>query len=154
MLSRTDLQKIKETVKEFFEKTDFKVEVEVLPELEEQTLPIKLKAEEPQILIGEGGQTLAEIQHLLKLILKRKITEPFYIDLDINDYKKKKQEYLREMARSVADEVSLTKKEKILSPMPAYERRIIHLELAGREDVVSESMGQEPERRVVIKPSP
>ncbi|MDP2664163.1 MAG: R3H domain-containing nucleic acid-binding protein [bacterium] len=152
MLSRSDLEKIKETVKEFFEKITFEVEIEVLPE-KEQTLPIILKTEEPQILIGEGGQTLAEIQHLLKLILKRKITELFYIDLDINDYKKKKKEYLKEMARSLADEVSLTKKEKTLLPMTAYERRIIHLELAEREDVTSESIGQEPGRSVVIKPA-
>lgn len=152
MLSRSDLEKIKETVKEFFEKITFEVEIEVLPE-KEQTLPIILKTEEPQILIGEGGQTLAEIQHLLKSILKRKITEIFYIDLDINDYKKKKKEYLKEMALSLADEVSLTKKEKILSPMTAYERRIIHLELAEREDVTSESIGQEPGRSVVIKPA-
>ena len=152
MLTKSDLDKIKEIVKEFFEKTAFEVEIEVLPE-KEQTLPIILKIEEPQILIGEGGQTLAEIQHLLKSILKRKITELFYIDLDINDYKKKKKEYLREMARSLADEVSLAKKEKILPPMTAYERRIIHLELAGREDIVSESMDQGPERRVVIRPA-
>ena len=109
--------------------------------------------EEPQILIGERGQTLAEIQHLLKAILRRKIAEQFYINVDINDYKKKKTEYLKEMARSVADEVALSKKERIMGPMPAYERRIIHLELAEREDIVSESIGQEPERRIVIKPA-
>jgi len=73
--------------------------------------------------------------------------------LDINDYKKKKNEYLRELARSVADEVSLSKKEKILGPMPPYERRVIHMELAGRSDVVSESIGEGPERRVGVRPS-
>ncbi|MDD2696825.1 MAG: KH domain-containing protein [Candidatus Pacebacteria bacterium] len=152
MLSPKDLEKIKKITKEFFEKTTFNIEIEVLPE-RDQTIPINLKTEEPQILIGEGGQTLVEIQHLLKAILKRQIIESFYIDLDINDYKKKKNEYLKEMARDAADEVALTKKEKILAPMPAYERRIIHLELVGRSDVVSESIGEEPERRVVIKPS-
>jgi len=152
MLNQQDLEKIKKLTKEFFEKTTFEVEVDVLPE-RDQTIPINLKTEEPQILIGEGGQTLLEIQHLLKAILKRQIPESFYIDLDINDYKKKKNEYLKEMARSAADEVALTKKEKILAPMPAYERRIIHLELAERSDVISESQGEEPERRVVIKPS-
>lgn len=153
MLSQNDLEKIKETVKEFFGKTTFEVEVEFLPEKDE-TIPINLKTENPQILIGEGGQTLAEIQHLLKAILKRKIGEPFFIDLDISGYKKKKIEYLRELAKNVADEVAITKKEKILAPMPAYERRIIHLELAGRSDVTTESIGQEPERRVVIRPYP
>ena len=153
MLNQQDLEKIKKLTKEFFEKTTFEVEVDILPE-HDQTIPINLKTEEPQILIGEGGQTLLEIQHLLKAILKRQIPESFYIDLDINDYKKKKNEYLKEMARSAADEVALTKKEKTLAAMPAYERRIIHLELANRSDVVSESVGEEPDRKVVIKPHP
>ncbi len=153
MLNQNDLETIKKITKEFFEKTTFEVEIEFLPQ-KDSTIPINLKIEEPQILIGEGGQTLVEIQHLLKAILKRKISEPFFVDLDINGYKKKKIEYLKELARSLADEVALTKKEKILSSMPAYERRIIHLELAGRSDVTTESIGQEPERRVAIKPYP
>ena len=153
MVSQSNLEEIKKTIEEFFQKTTFEVEIEFLPQ-KELTLPINLKTEEPQILIGEGGQTLAEIQHLLKVILKRKITEPFFIDLDINGYKKKKLDYLKELARSLADEVALTKKEKNLPPMAAYERRIIHLELAGRSDVTTESIGQEPERRIVVRPYP
>ena len=97
---------------------------------------------------------MAEIQHLLKAILRRKIGALFYIDLDINNYKKKKIAYLRELARSIADEVALTKKEKVLSPMPSYERRIIHLELAGRSDVTTESIDEEPKRKVVVRPYP
>ncbi len=153
---KINLEKIKETTQEFFTKTGLSIELVEIKRLQDSTLPIDLKMEEPQILIGEGGQTLAEVQYLLKIILKRKTTpeEPFYIDLDINDYKKKKTGYLKEMARSAADEVVLTKKEKILSPMPAYERRIVHLELASRGDVVTESIGQEPERKVVIRSSP
>ena len=153
MISEVQLEEMKKIIKEFFEKTTFEVEIDFSPQ-EDLTLPINLKTENPQILIGEGGQTLFDIQHLLKAILKRKIAENFYIDLDINDYKKRKIEYLKEIARTVADEVSLTKKEKILSPMPAYERRIIHLELAGRQDINTESIGQEPERRIVIRPYP
>ena len=154
MLSKENLKKIKKITKDFFEKTTFEVEIEFLPQ-KDLTLPISLKMEEPQILIGEGGQTLAEIQHLLKAILKRKVIEEnFYIDLDINNYKKKKIEYLKELARSAADEVALTKKEKTLLPMPAYERRIVHLELASRADVTTESIGQELERKVVISPYP
>jgi spoIIIJ-associated protein len=86
--------------------------------------------------------------------LKREIKADFYIDIDISGYKKKKIEYLKELARSIADEVSLTKKEIILDPMPSFERRIIHLELASRPDVTTESIGKEPKRRVVIKPYP
>jgi spoIIIJ-associated protein len=153
MISQENLETIKKTTKEFFEKTTFEVEIEFLPQKDE-TVPINLKTDDPQILIGEEGQTLVELQHLLKVILKRKILELFYIDLDINDYKKKKIEYLKELARSIADEVVLTKKEKQLAPMPAYARRIIHLELADRQDVTTESFGQGPERKVIIKPCP
>ena len=153
MFNKENLEKAQKIVKEFFQKMAVEGEIEILPPKDE-TLIINLKIEDPQILIGEKGQTLFETQHLLKAILKREISENFYVDLDINDYKKKKIEYLKEMARSIADEVSLTKKERVLSPMPAYERRIIHLEIAERKDVTTESIGQEPERRVVIRPYP
>ncbi|XOA42693.1 MAG: protein jag [Candidatus Nealsonbacteria bacterium] len=153
MISPSNLEEIKQITKEFFKKTTFDVEIEFLPQ-KDITLPINLETEEPQILIGEKGQTLVDIQRLLKAILKRKIQEDFYIDLDINGYKKKKVEYLKELARSVADEVSLMKEEKSLPPMPAYERRVIHMELAERSNVATESIGKEPERRVIIKPYP
>jgi len=168
MLSQDNPTKIKEIVQDFFKKMTFEVEIEFQPQeaQEENNLPvspgeekiytlcINIKTSEPQILIGERGQTLSEIQHLLKAILKRKIKEPFFIDLDISDYKKKKIEYLKELAKTAADEVSLSKREKWLPPMPAYERRIIHLELAERTNITTESVGQEPERRVVVRPYP
>lgn len=154
-MTQINLEKIKEVTQDFFTKTGLTPEIEVATP-ENNTVPINLKMEEPQILIGERGQTLAEIQHLLKAVLKKQITadEPFYINLDINDYKKKKVEYLKEMARTAADEVALTKKEKHLPAMPPYERRIIHLELASRSDIITESIGQEPERKVVIRAHP
>jgi len=153
MLTQETINKIKEITKEFFEKTTLELEIEFLPE-KEGVLPINVRSEEPQILIGEGGQTLIEIQRILKLMLRKKIQEEFHIDLDINNYKKKKIEYLKEVAISAADDVSLTKKEKALAPMPAYERRIVHLELVNRTDVITESVGEEPERSIVIKPRP
>ena len=149
MLTTTETEEVKSTVREFFKKMTIEAEIGI--SFKEETVVIDLKTEEPQILIGERGQALVEIQQLLKTILRKKIVEPFFVDLDINDYKKKKTEYLKEMARSAADEVALTKKEKGLPPMPAYERRIIHLELSSRNDVATESVGEEPDRRVVIK---
>jgi spoIIIJ-associated protein len=153
MLKKEDLAKIKDEVLEFFRKMGIEVEIEILPQ-KDLTLPINLKTDDFQILIGEEGKTLFEIQHLLKTILKKKINEEFYIDLDVAGYKKKKITYLKELAKSVADEVSLTKKERVLEPMSPFERRIIHLELASRPDVTTESIGKEPKRRVVIKPYP
>lgn len=152
-MDQINIEKIKETAREFFEKTGLVIEAIEIKSPDNLTIPINLKMEEPQILIGEGGQTLAELQRLLKLVIKKRVVidAPFYVDLDINDYKKKKVEYLKEMAISAADEVSLTKKEKTLSAMSAYDRRIIHMELASRGDITTESVGEEPERKVAIK---
>ncbi|MDO8639488.1 MAG: R3H domain-containing nucleic acid-binding protein [bacterium] len=151
MISIEDLEKIKNITREFFQKTTFEMEINFLISKEE-TVSIQIQTDEPQILIGEGGQTLADIQHLLKAILKKNIPASFYIDLDINDYKSKKNAYLKELARTTADEVALTKQEKQLPQLSSYERRIIHMELAEREDVVTESIGQEHERQLIIKP--
>ena len=145
-----DLEQAKKEAILFFEKLNFKAKVKKA-KIENETIILDFEVEDAENLVGE---TLFEIQHLLKAILKKKTKENFYLDLDINDYKKKKIKYLQELAKSVADEVALTKKEKILDPMPAYERRIIHLILAERPDVTTESIGKEPNRRVVIKPYP
>ena len=150
MLDKKDLEKIKKETVKFFEKMGFEVKVE-MGENKENIIPINLKTEEPQILIGKDGQTLMNIQHLLKRIL-RKDLEQVFIDLDINEYKKKKMEYLRELAQNRADEVALSKKEKALNPMSSYERRIIHIELSDRADVKTESISDEPMRKIVIKP--
>ena len=152
MITKQDSEKIKKIVEEFTEKMTFSVQVE-MGQPQEDTIPVNLKLEEPSVLIGDRGQTLADIQHLLKMIIRKKIEAPIYIDLDIQDYKKKKEEYLKDMARSFADEVILNKKEKTLDPMSAYERRIIHMALAEREGIITESIGEGDNRRIIIKPS-
>lgn len=152
MFDKSESETIKQIVKEFFDKTGFEVEI-AIKDFQEKTLPIDITMEDPKILIGEGGKTLSEIQHLLKAVLIKKLKNVFFVNLDINEYKKKKYQYLKELAISVADEVALTKKEKTLSPMPPAERRIIHLELAERKDIVSESTGEGIERKIAIKPS-
>lgn len=150
MLDKKNLEKIKKETESFFEKMNFEIEIEI-KEDKENIVSVNLRTEEPQILIGRDGQTLMDIQHLLKRIL-RKGLEQVFVEFDINEYKKKKREYLKELAQSSADEVALSKKEKALNPMSSYERRIIHIELLGRNDVKTESIGEEPERKVVIKP--
>ncbi len=152
MIAKAKLKEIEKIVQDFFGKIGFLIEIKDLF-IKEETIFLKLKSEEPKVLIGKNGCTLLEIQHLLKAILKRKFLENFFLDVDVDDYKEKKIEYLKEIARGTADEVALIKKEKILAPMPAYERRIIHLELADRSDVVTESIDQGPERRIVVKPA-
>lgn len=149
-ISQENFKKIKIIIEEFFEKTTFDGDISVSLE-DDSTISIAFKTDDPKVLIGMGGQTLIETQHLLKAMLKKQVNENFFINLDINNYKKKKLEYLKELARDTADEVSLTKKEKELGPMPAYERRIIHMELAGRTDIKTESAGEEPDRKIIIK---
>lgn len=152
MITKQDSEKIKGIIEEFINKMTFSVEVE-MGQPQEDKIPVNLRLEEPSVLIGDRGQTLADIQHLLKMIIRKKIENSIYIDLDIQDYKKKKEEYLREMAKLIADEVALNKKEKTLDPMTAYERRIIHMTLAEREGISTESIGEGENRRIVVKPS-
>jgi len=168
MVSTNNIKKIKELIEEFFSKMTIGARVEIKAdetildgpslnkndggEQNKETVEVIVRVDDPQVLIGEKGQTLNEIQRLIKMIVNKKIDEPVYFNIDINDYKKKKEEYLRNLARDLADEVSTSKEAKVLLPMSAYERRIIHAALAGRNDITTDSEGQEPERRVVIKP--
>ncbi len=158
MLNQDKLKKIKKIIEQFFKKTGFEVKIESLSE-QNRVIFIKTTSEEPKILIGERGQVLLGTQHLLRAILRKKIINKgeltensFFVDLDINDYKKKKIEYLKELAENTAEQVILSQKTKTLFPMSAYERRIIHLELAERPEVFTESTGKDFERRVVVKP--
>lgn len=118
----------------------------------EELVDVDIKLEEPQFLIGQEGRTLNEFQHILRIFLNKRLQKSFYVNLDINDYKKKKTEYLINLAKELADQVSLTKEKKVLSPMPAYERKIIHTALAERQDVSTESQGESFKRFIIINP--
>lgn len=156
MVKQEDLEKIKAIANEFFEKMGFEAEIAAQVR-QDGVLALDAQTPEPQLLIGREGETLAEIQHLLRAVLRKTLKpeqpEPLWLDLDVNDYKKKKQAYLRETAKKIADQVASSKEERELPPMPPYERRVVHTELAQRQDVISESRGEGQDRRVVIKPA-
>lgn len=152
---------IKQTIEELLQKMTmavFDVKIRTVTEEKTQqllgvnTIYVDIVVEEPQILIGQNGQTLFELSRLLRIILNKKLQENFYLDVDINDYKKKKIEYLKDLAQTMADQVVLTKERKVLPPMPAYERRIIHAQLSTRQDITTQSQGEGMERCVVIVP--
>ncbi|MDP3901293.1 MAG: R3H domain-containing nucleic acid-binding protein [bacterium] len=149
-MSKESLRTIEAIAKEFFEKLGLGSRIQVESTGEDSVL-IRLTTDEPRMFIGEKGQTLGELQHLLKAIMRKKVEEPFYLNVDINDYKKNKETYIRELARTTADEVSLLKRPKELPPMTAAERRIVHMELDSREDVATESIGEGLERKVIVK---
>lgn len=153
------LETIKKEAQIFFEKMGFENSIEVEERENERDgenplISVAVDVDEPQILIGKGGEMLISIQHLLAKFIKKKTGQEAMIDLDINDYKKRKIDFLKEVAKTVADEVSLKKTEKELEPMPAYERRIIHLTLQERKDILTESRGEGDQRRIIIKPRP
>ena len=150
-MNLNNLEQIKEEIGTFFNKTTFDLDVDVSLK-ENSTIFINVNSREPQILIGEGGQTLIDIQRLLKMILKKKTSDKIYVDLDINNYKKRKMDNLKDLARQTADEVVLANEEKILFAMSPYERRVVHLELAKRLDIATESVGNDPNRKIIIKP--
>jgi spoIIIJ-associated protein len=146
-----ELDKIKELAQEFFEKMTIEISAIEVNLSSADVVDLNIKLDEPQILIGQQGQTLSEIQRLLRFVLSRRLKKVLYLNLDINGYKSKKIEYLRNLAKETADQVSLAKEEKKLSPMTAFERRIIHSELSQRTDVVTESQGDGFDRCIVIK---
>ncbi|OGZ66502.1 MAG: hypothetical protein A3C50_00410 [Candidatus Staskawiczbacteria bacterium RIFCSPHIGHO2_02_FULL_43_16] len=113
---------------------------------------VRVTLSEPQFLIGENGKTLLDLQRTLRMLATKKLGRACHILLDINNYQAQKLAYLKKTANELADQVSLTKISKTLPPMSSYERRIIHAELAGRDDVATESQGEGLDRRVVITP--
>ncbi|OHA64405.1 MAG: hypothetical protein A2842_00765 [Candidatus Wildermuthbacteria bacterium RIFCSPHIGHO2_01_FULL_48_25] len=150
MIPNETLRTIRGVAEEFLLKLEAEAKVQVRED-EEGAVQVLIDAGEPQIFIGEQGQTLLEIQHLLRLMVRKKLGEAPLLVLDINEYRKSRETYLRELANTTADEVALLKKEKELSAMSAQDRRIVHVVISERQDVVSESVGEEPERRIVIK---
>lgn len=102
-------------------------------------------------LIGYKGRTIEALQSTINSILQKDTEENAKVFVEVNGYKKKKEETLKRLANKMADNVVKFKKIIKLEPMSAYERMIIHTELADRKDVMTESIGVEPRRRVVIK---
>lgn len=158
-----EIQKIEDIIKEFFDKMTIDIDninIEVVSNKNNadeknkgnrEIIKADIKLKDPQILIGQNGQTLYEIYSVLRIILNKKMQKLFYLNLDINDYKKRKEDHIKSLARDFANEVLFTKKEKILPPMAPFERRIIHEELSKIPEISTESQGEGLNRRVIIK---
>lgn len=112
---------------------------------------VKIQTDGSSHLIGYRGKTIEAIQSTINSILQKDEEDYAKIFLDINGYKLNKETRYRELARRMAKNVVKFGRDVRLEPMTAYERLIIHTELAGRTDVRTESYGEEPRRRVVIK---
>lgn len=105
------------------------------------------------LLIGRRGTTLASLQYMVNVMVNRKMGTRVLVNIDAEHYKRRREETLRGLARRMADRVRQTSRSMTLEPMPAAERRIIHLVLAEDELVTTGSVGEGEDRKVVIYPS-
>ncbi len=104
------------------------------------------------ILIGRHGQTLSSLQFIVNLILGRHLKTRSTVYIDVEGYRQRRYEVLRRLALRMADRVRSSGQPLTLEPMPANERRIVHLVLQGNPDVVTQSMGEGENRKVSIVP--
>ena len=117
----------------------------------ENQILLNIEGEKVSHLIGYKGKTIESLQSLINSMLQREDEEYAKVFVEINGYKKQKEEKLKRLANKMADNVIRFRKPIRLEPMSAYERLIIHNELAERNDVETESFGEEPNRRVMIR---
>ncbi|MGB9674412.1 MAG: RNA-binding cell elongation regulator Jag/EloR [Anaerolineales bacterium] len=113
---------------------------------------IDIRGKDLTILIGPQAETLNALQYISGLILGKKINQPVSIMIDVEGYRSRRENQLRHLARRMAEQAIKTGRRQILEPMPANERRIIHLELKDFPGVTTESVGMEPRRKVTIIP--
>ena len=168
-----DSEGIKNEVRTLLEKMGFGEEIESVEIHEGAATRISLKLRRTQeeapggedlswnqrvplssMLIGERGNNLIALEHLIKKLLYKRHGEEKKFSLDINDYRMRRLEDLKQDVKAAAKEVRLYKKEVPLRPMSSFERRIVHLLLAEYPDITTGSIGEEPDRKVVIKPYP
>ena len=103
-------------------------------------------------LIGRKGERLSALQHLVNLMLSRRTGQWTRVLVDVEDYRGRRERQLVDLATRAAERVVETGKMLQLEPMPALERRWIHLALRDNPDVFTQSIGEEPNRRVVVLP--
>lgn len=127
-----------------------KVDADITVNEEEDFIKVKFGGRNVGSLIGKHGSTLDAIQYLTSLVANRGLENHKRILVDAENYRKKREEALENLAKNMAKKVKETKKSVILEPMHPNERRIIHTALQGDSLVNTKSIGEEPHRRVVI----
>jgi spoIIIJ-associated protein len=113
---------------------------------------LNIKGDDLGILIGRRGQTLACLQHIVRLIVSHQTKVWLPVIIDVEEYKQRRYQALEALAYRMAEQVKVKRVPFTLEPMPAYERRIIHLALADHPDVTTQSIGEGETRKVVITP--
>lgn len=140
---------IKETINKILNLMNISANLEV--RRRDNNIEIKIFSEHNSILIGHEGRTLDSFQNIIRQIVSHEIDDKYRVMIDIENYRDKKVSNLERTAKRIAREVKLTKVETKLEPMNSYERRIVHNALSKNKYVYTESVGEEPNRCVVIK---
>jgi len=147
-----DKDQVKKTIEDIFKHTGCEL---VNCEFSEENNMLWCAIETPdsRFLIGKEGETLRSFNHLIHKIIEKNQEEGSArtLMIDINGYQKKRFESLKATAYMMAERARYFKSNIEIDPMPAFERRIIHLFLENAKDIKTESSGLGPERRVVIK---
>lgn len=155
-MSKDNLEIIKKTVEELLEKMDYdsKVEIKQSKEGDRENIVCNVAIQEDShILIGQYGINLQALQHIARLLVRKKTEERVRFVVDVNSYLEQKNQSIIEQARSVAEQAINEGRAIVMRPMSPYERRIIHIELADNPKIVTESIGEAEGRKVVIKPA-
>lgn len=126
---------------------DAKVEVE----FQEDGVHVSIDTEENALLIGKHGNTLSSFESILSLIVSKKIGEYTRTITEVGGYRKEREEYLKELATRLKDEVIDSGYEKTIRGLKPWERRLVHMFLAEDPDITTESEGEDRDRVLVIK---
>lgn len=154
IISAIKVSDVQNYIKEFLQEILTKMGLEVTFEtkLRENQIHIKMYSDKNYILIGKNGQTLAALQTIIRQVIFNQLEMYPYIILDVENYKDKQLRNIERLAKNIAREVAQTKVETKLDNMNSYERRIVHNILSENKKVYTESVGEEPNRYIVIKP--
>lgn len=147
-------QKIADSIQKItsFMKLDCRIEIKEESSVSGTSVFVSVYTpENAKLIIGKNGQNLRALEHIVR-ITNFKDCNDINLVVDVNDYRKSKANQLVEIAQNAVARVRSTQKPEALTPMTAYERRVVHMELASYPDVTTESIGEEPQRRIVIKP--
>ncbi len=124
------------------------------PELEGGDCPILIDINGPDlgILIGRHSEILNAMQYLVNLMVSKQVEHWVQVVIDVEGYRARRERQLRQLAQRMADQAMKAGRRQNLEPMPASDRRIIHIELKDHPGVITQSVGEEPTRKVTIIP--
>ena len=146
----------RQTVAELLEKMKVQARVEVRygdPDEEGQRpVLVDIHGEDLGVLIGRRAEILNAMQYIVNLIVSKQVAHWVQVVVDVEGYRLRRERQLRQMANRMADQAIKTGRRQVLEPMPASERRVVHLELRDHPRVATQSIGEEPARKVTIVP--